>query len=155
MLTIAEAADVRLLIVDEQSPSVGSRSGRRRGEQQAAETDGRFLEATAASGSAALRAASHCVILHRSRRQHYTPVFYQGRGKVAIADLPSATRALWPRLEDHAGESSAAPPADEAPCDAPPASRACKGGCGFFSAPDSEYCSKCSGSGAAAKRVRR
>ena len=90
MALLAAAAGVCLLIVDDQAPSVGSRSGRRRGAAQAAAIDGRFV----------MVGEPHplCVLLHRSRRQHFSPCFFRGRGVIEVAELPARTRALWPKL---------------------------------------------------------
>ena len=87
--TIAGLAGVRLLIFDEQARSSGSRSGRRR---DAADNsaDSRFL----AVGPQSTRV----VMLHRSRRQHYSPIFLDGRGVVEVSELPATTRSLWPAL---------------------------------------------------------
>lgn len=99
MQLIAAAAGVCLLVVDEQAPSVGSRSGRRRGEQQL-QVDGRFVMVG--------EPRAQCVIIHRSRRQHFTPCFFRGRGVVEAAELPNQTRALWPKLSDVASASASA-----------------------------------------------
>ena len=99
MQLIAAAAGACLLIVDEQAPSVGSRSGRRRGEQQQ-QVDGRFVMVG--------EPRTRCVIIHRSRRQHFTPCFFRGRGVVEAAELPRQTRALWPKLSDVAPASASA-----------------------------------------------
>ena len=40
-------------------------------------------------------AEEECVILHRSRRQHYNAVLFDSKGKIATSDLPTATAALW------------------------------------------------------------
>ena len=42
--------------------------------------------------------AARVVILHRSRRQHFSPVRFDGGGACAPSALPAATRALWPKL---------------------------------------------------------
>ena len=41
-----------------------------------------------------------CVLLHRSRRQHFSPCFFRGRGVINVAELPAQTRALWPKLSE-------------------------------------------------------
>ena len=85
--TIASEARVTLLIVDEQATSSrGSRSGRRRGANDQG-PDGRFL---------AIGHHSACVILHRSRRQHYNAVIINDMPVIQFTDLPVTTRALWP-----------------------------------------------------------
>ena len=85
--TIASEARVTLLIVDEQATtSRGSRSGRRRGANDQG-PDGRFL---------AIGHHSACVVLHRSRRQHYNAVIINDMPVIQFTDLPVATRALWP-----------------------------------------------------------
>ena len=105
MRTVATVADVVLLIIDEQAPSSGSRSGRRRGDDSQRE-DSRFVmlgdlePPTMSSPMGAISSPAHCLILHRSRRQHFSPVFFRGRGLVEIASLPPQTRALWPRLRE-------------------------------------------------------
>eukprot|EP00966_Prymnesium_polylepis_P291396 6730796-Prymnesium_polylepis.1 len=48
----------------------------------------------------AMTSPARCMLLHRSRRQHYSPVLFRGRGLVDIMSLPEATRALWPRLRE-------------------------------------------------------
>ena len=100
MQIIIQAADICLLIIDEQAPSVGSRSGKRRGEQAAA-IDGRFVMV----GEPTARAC----ILHRSRRQPFTPCFFRGKGIVEVSELPPRTRALWPKLSEAAGPASQPP----------------------------------------------
>ncbi len=85
--TIASEARVTLLIIDEQATSSrGSRSGRRRGTNDEG-PDGRFL---------AIGHHSACVILHRSRRQHYNAVIINDTPVIQFTDLPVASRALWP-----------------------------------------------------------
>lgn len=85
--TLARLADVIFLIFDEQAVSRGSRSGRRRAAEADA-IDGRFV----AVGDP----TAQCVVLHRSRRAHYSPVFLDGIGVIGLDALPDATRALWP-----------------------------------------------------------
>ena len=85
--TIASEASVTLLIIDEQATSSrGSRSGRRRSVNDQG-PDGRFL---------AIGHHSACVVLHRSRRQHYNAVIINDMPVIQFTDLPVATRALWP-----------------------------------------------------------
>ena len=87
--TISAAAAVTLLIIDEQATSSrGSRSGRRRGANDVG-PDGRFL---------AIGHHERCVILHRSRRQHYNAVVVDERPTTTLQGLPAATRALWPAI---------------------------------------------------------
>ena len=101
MQLISAAAGVCLLIIDEQAASVGSRSGRRRGgAQQQQAVDGRFVMVG--------EPRPRCVLIHRSRRQHFTPCFFRGRGVIEAAELPSQTRALWPKLRDVASAAAAA-----------------------------------------------
>jgi hypothetical protein len=86
--TIASEAKVTLLIIDEQATSSrGSRSGRRRGGSNDDGPDGRFL---------AIGQHSACVILHRSRRQHYNAVIVDDMPTIPFDALPESTRALWP-----------------------------------------------------------
>ena len=87
-----------------QAPAVGARSGRRRGAAQAGAIDGRFVMVG--------EPRPRCVLLHRSRRQHFSPCFFRGQGVVEVAELPARTRALWPRLSEvHGLDTSAASPA--------------------------------------------
>ena len=88
--TMSALAGVRLLIFDEQASSRGSRSGRARGADAAAR-DSRFV-------CVGDEPSERVLLLNRSRRQHYSPVFYHGRGVVEVSALPAATRALWPSL---------------------------------------------------------
>ena len=100
--TIASLAGVRLLIFDEQARSSGSRSGRRRDPADSS-ADSRFVTVGPPS--------TRVVMLHRSRRQHYSPIFLEGRGVVEVEDLPTTTRSLWPTLATDmpmAGPSSSA-----------------------------------------------
>jgi len=85
--TICTLACVRLLIVDDQATSRGSRSGRRRGDDVGA-CDGRFVCIGDPS-------AARFVLLHRSRRAHYSPVLFDGRGTSELTSLPLPTRQLW------------------------------------------------------------
>ena len=40
------------------------------------------------------------MLLHRSRRQHYSPIFLDGtHGLVDVAALPPTTRGLWKQLK--------------------------------------------------------
>lgn len=89
--TIAEAAHVIILLIDEQAARPSSRA-KRSIVPDAVRPDGRFL----AVGAAPDRA--HCVVLHRSRRQHYNAVVIDGKALICIRDLPRATKALWPAL---------------------------------------------------------
>ena len=41
---------------------------------------------------------THGVVLHRSRRQHYSPVVVNGSGHITLFRLPAATAKLWPCL---------------------------------------------------------
>lgn len=95
MQTIASAAGLCLLIVDEQASCAGrSRSGRKRG-LDVNQADSRFILLG--------KPTSCCLILHRSRRQHYSPVFFRGQGVLTVSQLPAATARLWPKLlEQHA-----------------------------------------------------
>ena len=95
--TISDLAGVQLLIFDEQAAPRGSRSGRSR-DGGAAAADPRFV----AVGEPSARVA----MLHRSRRQHYSPIFLEGAGVVEVANLPPATRRLWPKLGGAAPEES-------------------------------------------------
>ena len=88
--TVAAAADVCLLIIDEQAATRGSRSGKRRGADIGL-ADGRFVMIG--------EPRPQCVLLHRSRRQHFTPLFYRGSGVIQVDSLPAVTRQLWPKLE--------------------------------------------------------
>lgn len=104
MQTLSREADVMILIIDEQasSGSRGSRSGRRRlGDD--GRPDGRFVCIGAAGGR------QGCVVLHRSRRQHFNAVeiVAGGRGALGVLELPEATRALWPPLKEAAAEAAA------------------------------------------------
>jgi hypothetical protein len=86
--TMSVLCDVRILIVDEQAAGCGSRSGRRRGNDVGA-PDSRFV----CLGEASPR---RCVLLHRSRREHFSAVFFDGRGVFDAAALPRPTLELWP-----------------------------------------------------------
>ena len=86
--TISALADVTLCIIDEQAPSRGGRSGRVRSQDEA--VDSRFVSIGEVS--------ERVVLLHRSRRQHYSPVFLDGKGTIDVSALPLATAALWPAL---------------------------------------------------------
>ena len=90
---ICELADIVVLIIDEQAPASGSRSGRKRqrGGDDEGRPDSRFVMVGEPS-------AARVVILHRSRRQHFSPVRFDGGGACAPSALPAATRALWPKL---------------------------------------------------------
>ena len=89
---VAARAGVTILIIDEQATSCrGGRSGKRRADDDG-RPDGRFVLV----GAAAER--TDCVIIHRSRRQHFSAVMLQDQGTLPIAELPVATRALWPSL---------------------------------------------------------
>lgn len=106
--TIATEAKVTLLIIDEQATSSrGSRSGRRRGGVHDHGADGRFI---------AIGQRSACVVLHRSRRQHYNAVIINDRPTIQFADLPAPTRALWPsqNIVDEARVGTAATMQDAA-----------------------------------------
>ena len=97
---VARLADACILIFDEQANGRGSRSGRRRGDDVA--RDGRFVRLDADGGGEG--GGRRTLLLHRSRRQHYNPVFLDGRGVFERADLPAATRALfWPTEPDPEG----------------------------------------------------
>ena len=43
----------------------------------------------------------------RSRRQHYSPVFLDGKGVLEVSELPPTTRARWPGLGRVEASSSA------------------------------------------------
>jgi len=101
--TLAVLAGVRLLILDEQAPSRGSRSGRARGAAAASALDSRFVCVGAPS--------SRVVLLHRSRRQHYSPILLDNKGVLDTSELPAATRALWPAI---AADADARADEDEA-----------------------------------------
>jgi len=88
--TMSRLADILILIVDEQATSRGSRSGRRRGDNDAG-VDGRFVSVGEAS--------RRCLLLHRSRRQHFSPCFLDGHGVFDVDALPTQTRELWPLLK--------------------------------------------------------
>ena len=96
---VASLANVRLLVYDEQAPAPGSRSGRARGEAGGA-ADARFV-------SVGDVPSGRVVILHRSRRQHYSPVFLDGKGVLEVSELPPTTRARWPGLGRVEASSSA------------------------------------------------
>ena len=96
---VASLANVRLLVYDEQAPAPGSRSGRARGEAGGA-ADARFV-------SVGDVPSGRVVILHRSRRQHYSPVFLDGKGVLEVSELPPTTRARWPGLGREEAASSA------------------------------------------------
>lgn len=87
IMVVSKLAEVRVFIFDEQA-AAGRCSGRRRGGDAAVPGDGRFC--------ALGKPSARCVLLHRSRRQHFSPVFFDGQGVVEIAALPEQTRALWP-----------------------------------------------------------
>lgn len=99
--TVAGLAGIRLLIFDEQASSRGSRSGRVR-DGGAATADSRFVCVGEAS-------VTRVALLHRSRRQHYSPIFFDGCGVLEANELPAATRALWPTLGSSLSVESAAP----------------------------------------------
>ena len=90
---IACLANIVVLIIDEQAPASGSRSGRKRqrGGDDEGRPDSRFVMVGEPS-------ADRVVILHRSRRQHFSPVRFDGGAACAPSALPAATRALWPKL---------------------------------------------------------
>ena len=94
--TVANLAAVTLLIFDEQAarPRGGRTGGRLRAEEQGL-PDPRFV---CLGGDADGDDRARLVLLHRSRRQHYSPVFLDGRGVFDAASLPSSTRGLWPVL---------------------------------------------------------
>jgi hypothetical protein len=106
MQLLAAEANVCVLIIDEQASSVGSRSGRRRGAAQAAATDGRFVMVG--------EPRERCVLMHRSRRQHFSPAFYRGQGVVESSALPARTRALWPKLREVVSAPSSGTPVEAA-----------------------------------------
>ena len=118
MRTVASTADAVLLLIDEQAPSSGSRSGRRRGDDARGE-DSRFvmlgdIEPSAQdSPGGALTSPARCLILHRSRRQHFSPVRHRGCGLIDIMALPEGTRALWPRLRTLTCTAASPPAAAE------------------------------------------
>lgn len=85
--TIARLAGVMILMIDEQAHTRGNRSGRTRGEDCTG-ADSRFLVIGAAQDRA--------VMLHRSRRQHFSAIFWHGEGVMALQRLPELTRSLWP-----------------------------------------------------------
>ena len=97
---LSKLAGIRYLIFDEQATSRGSRSGRRR-EGDGDAPDSRFVCLGDDSNG-----LERLVLLHRSRRQHYSPVFFDGRGVFELDSLPSATRHLWPALRLAAGTST-------------------------------------------------
>ena len=149
--TCSSLARVKILIIDDEAVSRGSRSGRRRGGDTA--TDGRFV----ALGEPSRR----CVLLHRSRRQHYNPVFFDGQGCWDIDALPGATRALWgaalaapaPALANEDLHSRKRPreaavvagedKGDGRRCDADPAPKPCPA-CTFENSPLLDHCEMCS-----------
>lgn len=101
--TICALAGIRLLIYDEQAPSRGSRSGRTRGGDEGGGADNRFVCVGGEPG------CTRVVLLHRSRRQHYSPIFVGGKGCLDVTELPVSTRALWgAALGSGAGSSSSA-----------------------------------------------
>ena len=105
--TISVLAGVRLLIFDEQAPSRGSRSGHARGGNPSVPAvDSRFVTV----GEACF---SRVVLLHRSRRQHYSPVFIDGKGVLDVSELPAATRALWPSLTSGTPSAAAMEPSSD------------------------------------------
>ena len=91
--TIACLANITVLIIDEQAPASGSRSGRKR--QRGGDDDGRPDSRFVMVGEPS---AARVVMLHRSRRQHFSPIRFDGGGACAPSALPAATRALWPKL---------------------------------------------------------
>jgi hypothetical protein len=101
---IASLADVRILIYDEQAQARGSRSGRARGESSGA-ADSRFV-------SVGDQSAGRVVMLHRSRRQHFSPIFLDSKGNLEVGELPPATRVRWPGLGGAGAQAAVgAPPA--------------------------------------------
>mmetsp|Transcript_41058 Transcript_41058/g.97429 ORF Transcript_41058/g.97429 Transcript_41058/m.97429 type:complete len:207 (-) Transcript_41058:93-713(-) len=105
--SMATLAKVCILIFDEQAPSSGSRSGRRRGAADDGRPDSRFVCIREHSDKA--------VLLHRSRRQHYSPIFIGWKGVVDLATLPSRTRSLWPSLSDFSSTNASATETSQAP----------------------------------------
>jgi hypothetical protein len=94
---MSRIAGVRYLIFDEQAAPRGSRAGRRRDGNLA--PDPRFVSV----GESSL-GWERLVLLHRSRRQHYSPVFLDGKGVFDVHSMPTATRDLWPALRSAACE---------------------------------------------------
>ena len=131
---VASLANVRLLVYDEQAPAPGSRSGRTRGQAGGA-ADARFVSVGDVPSGRVVILHSLLVIrahteartpiddereslargtihIHsftrlRSRRQHYSPVFLDGKGVLEVSELPPTTRARWPGLGRVEASSSA------------------------------------------------
>ena len=115
--TVAAVAGVTILIIDDQATSLPrGRSGRRRANDDG-RPDGRFVLV----GAAAER--TDCVIIHRSRRQHFSAVLLQGKGKIPIAKLPVPTRALWPALSCHQNQAAVAEQRKQSPGEQVPTPR--------------------------------
>lgn len=104
MSTIAKCADICLLIIDEEARSAGSRSGKRRRTEPDEQpvVDSRFVVVGEAD-------RPRCAILHRSRREHLSPVFYGSNlGVIDFAALPPLTQALWTSNNSRLKASAAA-----------------------------------------------
>ena len=103
---MSQLAGVRYLIFDEQAAPRGSRAGRRRDGDDG--PDPRFV----CIGDSSL-GLERLVLLHRSRRQHYSPVFLDGKGVFDVDSVPTATRALWPALRCAEAASASASACDD------------------------------------------
>eukprot|EP00984_Skeletonema_dohrnii_P007726 scaffold2834_cov103-Skeletonema_dohrnii-CCMP3373.AAC.2 len=83
--TISDGLRVTLLIIDDQA----SRGGGRRQKRSAANnesSDGRFIS---------IGDYPHCVVLHRTRRQHYNAVVVDDCPVMAVGKLPASFQSLW------------------------------------------------------------
>lgn len=91
LTTISDALRISFLIIDDQASRAGGGSGKGR-KRTAANTDrskdGRFIS---------FGEYPHCVVLHRTRRQHYNAVIVDNCPLMEVGKLPLKLRLLWPK----------------------------------------------------------
>jgi len=85
--TISDGLRITLLIIDDQA-SRGGGSGRKRSATATENSDGRFIS---------IGNFPHCVVLHRTRRQHYNAVVVGGFPVIEVGKLPATFYSLWPK----------------------------------------------------------
>jgi uncharacterized protein YecE (DUF72 family) len=86
--TISDGLHVTLLIIDDQASRGGGR-GRKRSATDTENSDGRFISIG--------NFFPHCVVLHRTRRQHYNAVVVGDCPVLEVGKLPASFHLLWPK----------------------------------------------------------
>eukprot|EP00986_Skeletonema_menzelii_P000456 scaffold128_cov140-Skeletonema_menzelii.AAC.32 len=87
--TISDGLRITLLIIDDQASRGGGR-GRKYLAAETETTDGRFIS---------IGDYSHCVLLHRTRRQHYNAVIVGDCPVLSVETLPASLYMLWPKTK--------------------------------------------------------